>query len=141
MHIIISQWLYVCYLLQTKLASYREFIKQEMTENTANNMNCSLCAKLIKILKHNPECGTELKCDECGDDNDPVVALCVECKCFLCQDCNKAHSKKYESHDILSLSSTKKDLLFNLQVIRLYTTMLDKHMILWKTQPLSIGIC
>ena len=98
----------MCYLLQTKLASYKEFIKQEMTENSANNMNCSLCTKFIKILKHNPECGTELKCDECSDDDDPVVALCVECKCFLCQDCSKVHSKKNKSHDILSLSSIEK---------------------------------
>ena len=37
-----------------------------------------------------------------------MVALCVECKCFLCQDCNEAHSNKYKSHDILSLSSTGK---------------------------------
>ena len=85
--------------------------KQEMNKNTANNMNCSLCTKFIKILKHKPEGETELKCDECGDDNDPVVALCVEsdCELYLCQDCYKSHSKKYKTHDIVLLSTTSKD--------------------------------
>ena len=77
--------------------------KQEMNKNTANNMNCSLCTKFINILKHKPEGETELKCDECGDDNDPVVALCVDCELYLCQDCNKVHSKKNKTHDIVSL--------------------------------------
>ena len=79
--------------------------KQEMNKNTANNINCSLCTKFIKILKHKPEGETELKCDECGDDNDPVVALCVDCELYLCQDCNKVHGKKNKMHDILLLSS------------------------------------
>ena len=43
--------------------------------------------------------------DECGDDNDPVVALCVDCELFLCQDCNKVHIKKNKVHDVVSLSS------------------------------------
>ena len=77
--------------------------KQEINKNTANNMNCSLCTKFINILKHKPEGETELKCDECGDDNDPVVALCVDCELYLCQDCNKPHSKKNKTHDIVSL--------------------------------------
>ena len=77
--------------------------KQEINKNTANNMNCSLCTKLINILKHKPEGETELKCDECGDDNDPVVALCVDCELYLCQDCNKPHNKKNKTHDIVSL--------------------------------------
>ena len=77
--------------------------KQEINKNTANNMNCSLCTKFINILKHKPEGETELKCDECGDDNDPVVALCVDCELYLCQDCNKAHTKKNKTHDIVSL--------------------------------------
>ena len=76
-----------------------------MNKNTANNMNCSLCTKLIKILKHKPENKTQLKCDECAVDNDPVVALCVECELYLCQDCNKVHGKKNRTHDIVSLSS------------------------------------
>ena len=50
-----------------------------MNKNTANNMNCSLCTKFIKILKHKPEGEGELKCDDCGKD-DPVVALCVDCE-------------------------------------------------------------
>ena len=79
--------------------------KQEMNKNTANNMNCSLCTKFIKILKHKPEGETELKCDECGDDNDPVVALCVDCELYLCQDCDKSHTKKHKAHDTVSLSS------------------------------------
>ena len=77
--------------------------KQEISKNAANNMNCSLCTKFINILKHKPEGETELKCDECGDDNDPVVALCVDCELYLCQDCNKPHSKKNKTHDIVSL--------------------------------------
>ena len=77
--------------------------KQEINKNTANNMNCSLCTKFINILKHKPESETELKCDECGDDNDPVVALCVDCELYLCQDCNKPHSKKNKTHDIVSV--------------------------------------
>ena len=80
--------------------------KQEINKNTANNMNCSLCTKFINILKHKPESETELKCDECGDDNDPVVALCVDCELYLCQDCHKSHSKKHKAHDIVLLNSS-----------------------------------
>ena len=77
--------------------------KQEMNKNTANNMNCSLCTKFINILKHKPEGETEpLKCDDCGKD-DPVVALCVDCELYLCQDCNKYHSKKNSQHNIVPL--------------------------------------
>ena len=83
--------------------------KQEMNKNTANNINCSLCTKFIKILKHKPEGETDLKCDECGDDNDPVVGLCVDCELYLCQDCNKVHSKKNKTHDIVAMSSVVKD--------------------------------
>ena len=80
--------------------------KQEINKNIANNINCSLCTKFIKILKHNPEGETDLKCDECGDDYDPVVALCVDCELYLCQDCNKVHSKKYKTHDIVALGQS-----------------------------------
>ena len=66
-------------------------------------MNCSLCTKFINILKHKPEGETELKCDECGDDNDPVVALCVDCELYLCQVCHDCHKKKNKTHDIVSL--------------------------------------
>ena len=82
--------------------------KQEMNKNTANNINCSLCTKFIKILKHKPEGETDLKCDECGDD-DPVVGLCVDCESYLCQDCNKAHSKRNKTHDIMAMSSVVKE--------------------------------
>ena len=79
--------------------------KQEMNKNSANDMNCSLCTKFINILKHKPECEIELKCDECGDDNDPVVALCVDCELYLCKVCHDYHSKKQKTHDIASLCS------------------------------------
>ena len=83
--------------------------KQDMNKNSANNMNCSLCAKFIKILKHKPEGETELKCDECGDDKDPVVALCVECELYLCKVCHDYHIKKHRTHDVLSLDSVRKE--------------------------------
>ena len=83
--------------------------KQEMNKNTANNLNCSLCTKFIKILKHKPEGEAELKCDECGDDNDPVVALCVDCELYLCKVCHDYHIKKHRTHDVLSLDSIKKE--------------------------------
>ena len=81
--------------------------KQQINNNDDNNTNCSRCAKLLDILKHKPESETKLKCDECGDDNDPVVALCVDCELYLCQDCNKPHGKKNKTHDILSLDKTQ----------------------------------
>ena len=79
--------------------------KQEINKNTANNMNCSLCTKFIKILKHKPEGEAELKCDDCGKD-DPVVALCVDCELYMCQYCNKYHSRKNTEHDIVPLDAT-----------------------------------
>ena len=83
--------------------------KQEMNKNTANNTNCSLCTKFIKILKHKPEGQTELKCDECGDVNDPVVALCVDCELCLCKVCHDYHIKKHRTHDVLSLNSIRNE--------------------------------
>ena len=77
--------------------------KQEINKNTANNMNCSLCTKFINILKHKPEGETELKCDECGDDNDPVVALCVDCELYLCKVCHEYHKKKNRDHDAITV--------------------------------------
>ena len=77
--------------------------KQEINKNTTKDMNCSLCTKFINILKHKPEGETELKCDECGDDNDPVVALCVDCELYLCKVCHEYHKKKNKIHDIVSL--------------------------------------
>ena len=81
--------------------------KQETNKNTANNLNCSLCAKFVKILRHKSEDDTddetEVKCDDCGSD-DPVVALCINCTLCLCEDCNKYHSKKYSTHDVVQLN-------------------------------------
>ena len=77
--------------------------KQEINKNTANNMNCSLCIKFINILKHKPKGETELKCDECDDDNDPVVALCVDCELYLCKVCHEYHKKKNRDHDTVTV--------------------------------------
>ena len=38
-----------------------------------------------------------------------MVALCADCKLYLCQDCNKVHSKMKKTHNILSLSSIIKE--------------------------------
>ena len=76
--------------------------KQEINKNTANNMKCSLCTKFIDILKHKPKGETKLKCDDCGKD-DPVVAICIDCELYLCQDCNRYHSKKNSQHNFVSL--------------------------------------
>ena len=78
--------------------------EQEINKNTANNMNCSLCTKFIKILKHKPESEIELKCDKCSDDDDPLVALCIDCELFLCKVCHDYHNKKHKTHDVVSLS-------------------------------------
>ncbi|XP_065889263.1 E3 ubiquitin-protein ligase TRIM71-like [Dysidea avara] len=81
--------------------------KQETNKNTANNLSCSLCAKFVKILRHKSEDDTddetEVKCDDCGSD-DPVVALCINCTLCLCEDCNKYHSQKNKTHDVVQLS-------------------------------------
>ena len=80
--------------------------KQEINKNDDNkDMSCTRCTKLLNILKHKPEGDIQLKCDDCGKD-DPVVALCVDCELYLCHDCNKYHSKKYETHDIILLDRT-----------------------------------
>ena len=83
--------------------------KQEIDRHTNKVMNCSLCIKFMKILTHKPKGKTELKCNECGDDNDTVVALCTNCESYMCQDCNKVHSKKNKMHNILSLSFRTKE--------------------------------
>ena len=44
----------------------------------------------------------ELKCDDCDDD---MVAICVECKLYQCQDCKRVHSKKNKTHRVLALNS------------------------------------
>ena len=76
----------------------------EMNKNSGCNVNCSLCAKFIKILQHEPEHSMKLKCDKCNDN--PLVALCVCCKSYLCQNCHTTHSK---AHKILSLNSIAKE--------------------------------
>ena len=81
----------------------------EMNKNTANNMNCSLCTKFINILKHKPEGETELKCDKCGNDYDPVVALCVDCELYLCKVCHEYHKSENNTHDIVSLRLLTRD--------------------------------
>ena len=84
--------------------------KQETNKNTANNLSCSLCAKFVKILRHkakdDTDDETEVKCDDCGSD-DPVVALCINCTLCLCEDCNKYHSKKYSTHDVVQLNEAR----------------------------------
>ncbi|XP_065889262.1 E3 ubiquitin-protein ligase TRIM71-like [Dysidea avara] len=84
--------------------------KQETNKNTANNLSCSLCAKFVKILRHKSEDGTddetEVKCDYCGSD-DPVVALCINCTLCLCDNCNKYHSKKNSTHDLVQLNEAR----------------------------------
>jgi len=81
----------------------------EINNDTANGIACSLCTKFIKVLKPKPEGEIELKCDKCGDNDDPVVALCVNCESYLCQDCQMSHSKKNKAHNIVPLCSIIKD--------------------------------
>ena len=38
------------------------------------------------VLKHKVEGEEEVKCDGC-DEDEPVVAYCLECNLFLCQFC------------------------------------------------------
>ena len=80
--------------------------KQEITKNTANNMhmNCSLCTKLINLLKHQPDGETELKCEDCKKDGS-VVALCVGCELYLCKVCHEYHSNKFSEHNIVDAPS------------------------------------
>ena len=77
--------------------------KQKVKESNDDNTNCSRCDKFLDILKYNAESEMSLKCDECGDDNDPVVAFCVDCELCLCKICNDHHHKKHKTHKILSL--------------------------------------
>ena len=68
-----------------------------------------------EMNKKTVEDESELKCDMCYNDNDPVVALCADCKLYLCQDCNKVHSKIEKTHNILCHRAPlqKKDLLLS----------------------------
>ena len=78
--------------------------KQETNKNPANNLNCSLCAKFVKILRDD---GTEKKCDDCGS-NEQVVALCINCTQYLCEVCNSYHIRK--EHDVVAVQSIEKTL-------------------------------
>ena len=76
--------------------------KQKVKESNDDNTNCSRCDKFLDILKYNPVSETRLKCDKC-DDNDPVVAFCVDCELCLCKICHAYHHKKHKTHEILPL--------------------------------------
>ncbi|XP_065905626.1 E3 ubiquitin-protein ligase TRIM71-like [Dysidea avara] len=79
--------------------------KDEGTTCTTNNLNCSLCTKFLKILKHRSQVGSPAKCDDCGGDK-PFVALCIDCTQCLCRVCYDYHSNKNSTHDILQLDET-----------------------------------
>jgi len=77
-------------------------------ETRKNNLSCSLCTKFVKILRHKSDDTdehAELKCDDCGSANDPVVALCTNCEQYLCNVCNMYHSRKSSTHDVILLCS------------------------------------
>ena len=71
-----------------------------------------LVNKLIFNHKLNNE--TELRCEEC-DEDDPVVVFCTDCKLFLCHFCKESHkySKSHCSHNLISLTELRsnKDLI------------------------------
>ena len=60
------------------------------------------------------ENGSELKCEEC-DEDDPAVAYCTDCKLFLCCYCKESHkySKRHHTHILISLAEMRsnKDLI------------------------------
>ena len=116
--------------------------KQDLNKNTANNMNCSLCAKLLDILKYKPEGETELKCDKCDDESDPVVAFCIDCTLCLCNDCNKAHSKQNKTHDIVLLDQTSQPSFcpeHPKYTIEHYCKMCDKYSCLYCAMSHHVG--
>ncbi|XP_065890390.1 tripartite motif-containing protein 2-like [Dysidea avara] len=66
------------------------------------------------ILKHKVEGETEVKCDECMEE-DPVETFCPDCTMFLCHVCNECHkrSNRYQGHAIVplvDLRSKKEDI-------------------------------
>ena len=75
-----------------------------------SDLNCSLCAKFVKILKRKSEDGTidelDVLCEDCGSDN-PIAALCITCTSCLCEDCYKYHRKKNRTHDMVLLDDRK----------------------------------
>ena len=66
---------------------------------TVNNLSCSLCTKLVKIVRGDE---TEVQCDDCCRNN-PVVALCIKCTQYLCEVCNSYHVNK--EHDVITVQS------------------------------------
>ena len=47
----------------------------DINNNSVCNVNCSLSAKFIKILQHEPGNDMKLKCDKCNTN--ALVALCI----------------------------------------------------------------
>ena len=66
------------------------------------------------ILNYKLETETELRCEECDEDNS-VVVFCTDCKLFLCHFCKESHkySKSHCSHNLISLTELRsnKDLI------------------------------
>ena len=66
------------------------------------------------IFDHKLENETELRCEEC-DEDDSAVVFCIDCKLFLCFFCKEAHkyNKSCSSHNLISLTElrSKKDLI------------------------------
>ena len=60
------------------------------------------------IFDHKLENETELRCEEC-DEDDPVVVFCTDCKLFLCHFCKESHkySKSHCSHNLISLTELR----------------------------------
>ena len=71
-------------------------------EATVSGLNCSLCTKFLKILKHRSQAGSLAECDDCGG-NKPFVALCIDCTQCLCRVCYDYYNNKNSAHDILQL--------------------------------------
>ena len=60
------------------------------------------------ILNYKLENETELRCEEC-DEDDSVVVFCTDCKLFLCHFCKESHkySKSHCSHNLISLTELR----------------------------------
>ena len=57
-----------------------------------------------------------MKCNEC-DEDEPVVAYCLECNMFLCQICNESHkrSKRFCGHGIVPLTELRSNKVVTIQ--------------------------
>jgi len=60
------------------------------------------------MLKRKVEGEEEVKCDVC-DEDDLVVAFCIDCSLFQCQFCHEAHKrdKRSRGHDMIPLADLK----------------------------------